>query len=50
MEQEIINNCWLVAPASPELVFRTKDEDKWNTALTSMGIDPLRLSIFSGHA
>lgn len=50
LEQEIINNCWLVAPASPELVFRTKDEDKWNTALTSLGIDPLRLSIFSGHA
>ncbi len=50
LEQEIINNCWLVAPASPELVFRTKDEDKWKKALDSLGIDPARLSAISGRA
>lgn len=50
LEKEIINNYWLVAPASPELVFRTKDEDKWSAALTSLGISPVHLSDFSGHA
>lgn len=50
LEQEIVNNCWLVAPASPELIFRTKDEDKWQTALASLGIDPARLSAVSGRA
>lgn len=50
LEQEIINNCWLVAPATPELVFRTKDEDKWRKALDSLGIDPARLSSISGCA
>lgn len=50
LEQEIINNYWLVAPASPELVFRTKDEDKWQKALDSLNVDPARLSAFSGRA
>ena len=50
LEQEIINNQWLVVPASPELVFKTKDEDKWQTALNIAGIDLARLSTTGGHA
>ena len=50
LEQEIINNYWLVAPASSELVFRTKDEDKWQKTLDSLNVDPTRLSAFSGRA
>ena len=50
LEQEIINNTWLVAPSSPELVFRTKDEEKWQKALDSIGIDVTRLSEFAGRA
>ncbi len=50
LEQEIIANDWLVAPACEELVFRTKDEEKWQKALDEINIDINRLSCFSGRA
>ncbi|MBE6453214.1 MAG: YqgE/AlgH family protein [Alphaproteobacteria bacterium] len=50
LEQEIINNQWIVVPASPELVFKTKDEDKWQAALDSIGIDISRFSNICGRA
>lgn len=50
LEKEIINNDWVVAPSSAELVFRTKDEEKWQKALESIGIDVNRLSEFAGRA
>ncbi len=50
LENEIINNTWLVVPSSTELVFRTKDEDKWKRAIETLGIDINRLSDFSGRA
>lgn len=50
LEAEIINNTWLVGTPTPELVFRTKDEDKWQKALDSLGIDLNRLSSRLGHA
>ncbi len=50
LEQEIINNCWLVAESTPELVFKTKDEEKWQKAIDSLGIDLNNLSITSGRA
>ena len=33
LEKEIITNDWLVTSASEELVFKTKDEEKWQKAL-----------------
>ena len=50
LEQEIINNQWFVAPASPELVFRTKDEEKWQTAINAIGIDLSRFTDVFGRA
>ncbi len=50
LEQEIMNNDWLIADTYPELIFRTKDEDKWEKALNSIGIDTANLSSYSGHA
>ena len=50
LEQEIMNNDWLIADPHPELVFRTKDEEKWEKALNSIGIDAANFSLFSGHA
>ena len=50
LEQEIINNTWLVVEPSTELVFRTKDEEKWEKAIQSLGIDLANLSTFSGRA
>lgn len=50
LEREIMNNTWLVAKPDSELVFRTKDEDKWQKAIDSLGIDINHLSNVSGHA
>lgn len=50
LEQEIINNCWLVADPTPELVFKTKDEEKWQKAVDSIGIDLNNLSTICGRA
>ncbi|MBQ8662117.1 MAG: YqgE/AlgH family protein [Alphaproteobacteria bacterium] len=50
LEKEIIADDWLVAPASEELVFKTKDEEKWQKALDELKIDVNRLSLFSGRA
>lgn len=50
LENEIINNSWLVTTPTPELVFHTKDEEKWQKALDSLGIDFNRLSFRQGHA
>ena len=50
LEGEIINNSWLVTVPSKELVFRTKDEEKWQKALDETGIDINRVSTFMGHA
>lgn len=50
LESEIVNNSWLVANPTPELVFRTKDEEKWQKAIESLGIDLSRLVAKAGHA
>ncbi len=50
LEKEIIANDWLVVPASEELVFKTKDEEKRQRALDELKIDVNRLSFFSGRA
>ena len=50
LENEIVNNSWLVANPTPELVFRTKDEEKWQKAIESLGIDLTRLVAKAGHA
>lgn len=50
LENEIRSNSWLVTDPTPELVFRTKDEEKWQKAIESLGIDLNRLSSRAGHA
>lgn len=50
LEQEIINNVWMVSPSSPELVFRTKDEEKWQQAMDTIGIDLSRFCGSCGRA
>jgi len=49
LEGEIADNGWLVADATPELVFGA-DEVKWDRAVRSLGVDPLALSATSGRA
>ncbi len=50
LEKEIINNSWLVTNPTPELVFRTKDEDKWQKAVDTLGFDINYLSCRTGRA
>ncbi|MGB1209193.1 MAG: YqgE/AlgH family protein [Paracoccaceae bacterium] len=50
LETEIGNNSWLTCPATPDLVFGTPDQDKWQAAMTALGISPLLLSEEAGHA
>lgn len=50
LENEIKNNTWLVVQPDNELIFRTKDEEKWQKAIDELGIDISRLSADSGHA
>jgi putative transcriptional regulator len=50
LENELAQNGWLTADATPEIVFDLKDSEKWEAALGSLGIDPLVLSATAGRA
>lgn len=51
LEQEIQQNGWLTADADESLVFGADlDEDRWRTAIATLGIDPSMLSSTAGHA
>ena len=50
LEREIMSNDWIITPTQAELVFRTKDEQKWEAALHQAGINIEQLSLYSGRA
>lgn len=50
LENEIAMNGWLVADASPDVVFRPENPAKWTSALKTLGVDPLVLSATGGRA
>ncbi len=50
LEQEILQNGWLTADASPNLVFQVPASQQWAAALESLGVDPLSLSSAAGRA
>ena len=50
LEGEIQANGWLTAPSDVDLVFGTRDPDKWGAALRSISIDPILLSAEGGRA
>jgi putative transcriptional regulator len=50
LESEIHANGWLNCDADPELVFSTRAELKYESALRKIGIDPAKLSSEAGHA
>jgi putative transcriptional regulator len=50
LESEIETGSWIVAAASPELMFDADNETKWSLAISSMGIDLGHLSTHVGHA
>ncbi|MBU2994162.1 YqgE/AlgH family protein [Octadecabacter sp. 1_MG-2023] len=50
LEDELINNGWLVTDANEDILFGRAAEHKWTAALKTLGIDPLMLSASGGSA
>ncbi|MGV6839815.1 MAG: YqgE/AlgH family protein [Planktomarina sp.] len=50
LEEELLQNGWLICDAAPDLVFDASDTGKWTAALGSLGIAPHMLSAQSGRA
>ncbi|MEM8630426.1 MAG: YqgE/AlgH family protein [Pseudomonadota bacterium] len=50
LEGEIARNGWLTCDPSRELVFGTRDNQKWTAALKTLGVDALALSATAGRA
>ena len=50
LEEEMLANSWLSVAATPELVFDTPFEERWNSAARSLGVDMASLSADAGHA
>ncbi len=48
LESELAAGAWLLAEATPELVFGTPPPELWQTAIRSLGIDPASLVPASG--
>ncbi len=43
LETELASGAWLLAPATPELLFDADPEQLWDAAIRSLGIDPASL-------
>ena len=50
LEHEIINNDWFVIDASPELLFHTDDDQKWERAMDETNIDLSRFIFTTANA
>lgn len=50
LEQEILENGWLISEADPALALGAEHATKWTRAIQAMGIDPHSLSATAGHA
>ncbi len=50
LENEIQANGWLHCPATPELIFDADLDGKYGRVMSSLGVDPSRLSGEAGHA
>ena len=48
LEEELLNDGWLVAPGNSKLIFECKAEKKWSEAIKSIGINPNFLSSVHG--
>ncbi len=50
LESEIMQNAWLNFQADKDIIFNTPMEDKWESAIRKMGIEPSFLTNTAGHA
>jgi putative transcriptional regulator len=50
LEQELMDNTWLTAEANERVLFHTPLEERWSAAAGLVGVDPLQLPGYAGHA
>ncbi len=50
IEEEMLANAWLNVAATPELVFDTPYDERWDSAARLLGVDIASLSPEAGHA
>ncbi len=50
LEDELVQNAWLVAPATQELIFGSQPEHLWSRALATLGVEAGHLSGAAGRA
>ena len=50
LEQEILDNAWLITAPSKQVVFHTPPELRWSIAAQRQGVDKAHLSSQIGHA
>ncbi len=50
LEKEMLANSWLNVAATPELVFDTPFEERWDSAARLLGIDMASIAPDAGHA
>lgn len=50
LEEEMLANSWLSVPATPQIVFDTPFEKRWDSAARTLGIDIACMSPDAGHA
>jgi putative transcriptional regulator len=50
LETEIRENSWLSSPATPDLIFDTPAEARYDVVMRGLGIDPAMLSSTAGRA
>lgn len=50
LEQELRDNAWLTVQADEHVLFDTPLEERWHAAITLVGIDPGRITSYSGRA
>lgn len=50
LEQELKDNTWLTVEASERVIFHTPLEERWSAAAGLVGVDPLQLPGYAGHA
>ena len=50
LENELLDNGWLVVPGNLEVIFNTPAASRWKRAATSVGIDIVQLGNIVGNA
>ncbi|SQD01752.1 protein YqgE [Escherichia coli] len=48
LEQEILDNAWLTAPADLNILFKTPIADRWREAAKLIGVDILTMLVWQG--